>query len=238
MMSSRAPYLPRKMTSSKLPDSESWIGGILLSVWDNVAGPRIEHSWMGPIEPPPPNEDEEAAEKRLYATEQMHQMIARDTLAGTLEESLVVKLVVQPHTDGNVVVSVAFSAPYLSSDHSKMPTKFSMALFAKRSHVARITSMYRIVEDRLMYLALCARVVYTRCSESTDAIDRLSKEWSPASLACSHCFLAIRSLCWISFSFIMNGGSVTNRFIFLLRYLGTLPSTPISSSFGSAGCSC
>ena len=190
-LNNRAPYLPRKTTTSKLPDPQTWIGGILLSVWDNVAGPRIEHSWMGPGDQPPQppqppqpqsqqnscsKEEQEAAEQRTYLAEQMQQMIARDTLAGTLEDSLVVKLVAQPHVDGNVVVSVAFSAPYLSNDRGALPTKFSVALFAKRTHVNRVTGMYRIIEDRLMYLALCARVAYTKCAESGDAIERINKE--------------------------------------------------------------
>jgi hypothetical protein len=170
--STRLPHSTRTGTSRQLllpaatttqADGTTWIAGILLAVWDNVAGPRVERAWLAETASSPPQEN-------------LHE-IARDALAGTLEDNLVVKFVVLPHA-GSVVVSAAFTAPY---GDGGVATKLSIALFAAREHIHRATCMYRVVEDRLMYLALVARTVLTRCPDA--ALDRLGEEVCRAAAA-------------------------------------------------------
>eukprot|EP00727_Mastigamoeba_balamuthi_P009903 m51a1_g5535 hypothetical protein (530) ;mRNA; f:459115-461251 len=139
-------YVVRKSTSSTLRCAE-WISGVVLGMWDNVAGPRIEHVWMG------------VGAGADDHPELLHD-ITRDTLAGTLETKLLSKFVVLPHI-GTVVSSVVFEAP--SKDG---PVKYTLALWAKRVHTGRILAVYPVVEDKLMYLALFARALATKGVEN------------------------------------------------------------------------
>lgn len=115
------------------------------------------------------DEDEEEEEASDTSQQFLHE-IAKDTLAGTLEDSFVVKFVVLPH-NGSVICSISFTAPY---GHDMASTKLSFTLYAKRSKLERIVAIYRLVEDKLMYLALVARALYARCPQY--AVDRLHDE--------------------------------------------------------------
>ena len=80
------------------------------------------------------------------------------------------KFVVLPH-NGSVICSISFTAPY---GLDMISTKLSFTLYAKRNKLERIVAIYRLVEDKLMYLALVARALYVRCPHC--AVERLNDE--------------------------------------------------------------
>lgn len=116
------------------------------------------------------DDDDDDDDEQSDTSERFLHEIAKDTLAGTLEDSFVVKFVVLPH-NGSVICSISFTAPY---GYDMTPTKLSFTLYAKRDKLERIVSIYRLVEDKLMYLALVARALYARCPQY--AVQRLHDE--------------------------------------------------------------
>ena len=166
-------------TRPAMPLASAWLNGALLGRWDNVTGPRVELSWRCERRPSASDTDilhatrdtqEEEREGQSSASttsedattgttssNSNEETITHHVMAGTLEDSLAVKMVVLPHMD-SVLCSVAFACE-MPDDAPGFPSRLTFALHAGHAHLARIVAAFPVIEEKLLYVATLVRAV-------------------------------------------------------------------------------
>ncbi|PRP80754.1 hypothetical protein PROFUN_11494 [Planoprotostelium fungivorum] len=124
---------------SVLPGDTQWISCILVSRWDNISGPRVEHVWSG---------TETLGEDNLMS-------VSRQTLCGELARedtdenaSVESKFHLLPEI-GYCFTSFVFTAPYGQNAAS---SRFSLSIVVRMKLYQKYLMLHNIVEDRMLQL--------------------------------------------------------------------------------------
>jgi hypothetical protein len=112
----------------------SWIGACQLSLWDNIAGPKVQQLWIGVDEP----------------CDELQITVARHSLAGDLvppaPDAIDTTLQVFSKFDA-VVLSTVFSAK-----HRRSLCKHSLSVIVHTRHLARLVALQHVFVDRITQL--------------------------------------------------------------------------------------
>lgn len=112
----------------------SWIGACQLSLWDNIAGPKVQQLWIGVDEP----------------CDELQITVARHSLAGDLvppqPDAIDATLQVFSKFDA-VVLSTIFSAK-----HRRSLCKHSLSIIVHTRHLPRLVALQHIFVDRIALL--------------------------------------------------------------------------------------
>ena len=135
---------PSAVEERQLEPPSPWLEALVLGLWDNTCGPRMDQVWRGT-----------AADSETRLDEELLSYAVRLTLASEIggsqlterEERLLCKL----HVFGElqlVMVSVSFTV--LSSEG---PYKYALVLLCHTRHLQRYLELSDVVNDRIFRLA-------------------------------------------------------------------------------------
>eukprot|EP01094_Clydonella_sp_ATCC50884_P019516 TRINITY_DN3832_c0_g1_i1.p1 TRINITY_DN3832_c0_g1~~TRINITY_DN3832_c0_g1_i1.p1 ORF type:complete len:535 (-),score=109.93 TRINITY_DN3832_c0_g1_i1:767-2185(-) len=132
----------KKIPPGKLPADTSSVNGVLLCLWDNIFGPRVEQIWEG----------EQPLGDGVVNYSIKHALCGEIGSGGDTgeegegEQQPMTKIHLFPDLESLVTISI-FSAPYAGN-----VTKFGLCVIFPMAGLDRYLAMHMVVEDRLSLL--------------------------------------------------------------------------------------
>lgn len=140
-----------KTETRELPGGSPWISALVLGLWDNTCGPRIDQVWQGAPEPAALHDPE----LLLYS---VRLALAAELSSASPAPAPTCKAHVYGEL-GALLVSCAFG---VALEGDPTPLRYVLVLVASHAHLPRYLALAECAEDRLLRLAEAVRTLLAR----------------------------------------------------------------------------